>query len=105
MGSKNCGRSWVVRAGPFDMRCGFVLVGLLSSDLSAQVVGARGPSAASYKPSADQRPTTDAMQLAGRVNAAVKSVCGANCPEVAVFRNDTAAQVMLIASGGQAKLV
>ena len=73
--------------------------------LGAQVQCALGPGASSYKASADQRPTGDAMELAGQANAAVKAICGANCPTIALFRNATAANTMLIAAGGQAKLV
>jgi hypothetical protein len=82
-----------------------LLVSLLSLSVSAQVVCALGPGASSYQASADQRPTSDAMQLAGQMNAAVKSICVSNCPAVMVLRNTTAANAMLIADGGQAKLV
>jgi hypothetical protein len=44
------------------------------------------------------------MLLAARVNTAVKTICGSNCPAVAVFRNTTATNAMLIAEGSQAKL-
>ena len=81
------------------------LVCLLSLGASAQVVCALGPGAAAYKPSADQRPTGDAMLLVSRVNAAVKTICSSNCPGVTVFRNATAAGAMFIANAGQAKLV
>jgi hypothetical protein len=76
-----------------------------SSSAGAQVVCALGPGAASYKSSADQRPTSDAMQLAGRVNAAAKTICASNCPAVMVLRNATAANAMLVADAGQAKLI
>jgi hypothetical protein len=55
----------------------------------AQVVCALGPGVASYQPAADQRPSSDAMQVASRVNVAEK----------------TAPNAALIANGGQAKLV
>jgi hypothetical protein len=71
----------------------------------AQIVCTLGAGASAYKPAADQRPSGDAMQLAGRVNAALKTICAANCPETALFRNPTAANAMLIAAAGQAKLV
>jgi hypothetical protein len=83
----------------------WMLVCLLSFRASAQVVCALGSGAGSYKASTDQRPTNDAMQLAGRVNIAVKTICGSNCPAVALFRNTNAANAMLVAEGGQAKLV
>jgi hypothetical protein len=70
-----------------------------------QVICVLGPNAASYKPSDDQRPTSDTMQLAMRVNAAEKTICASNCPEIALLRNQTAANVELIADSGQAKLV
>ena len=40
-----------------------------------------------------------------RANAAAKTICGSNCPEVVVFRNPTAPNLMLIADAGRAKLV
>lgn len=78
---------------------------LLPLTAPAQIVCALGPGASAYKPAADQRPSADAMQLAGRVNAALKSICAANCPETAMFRNTTAPNVMLVAVAGQARLV
>ena len=66
---------------------------------------ALGPAVSSYKPAEDQRPTSDAMQLANRVNAAVTTICGSQCPTMAVFRNATATNAMLIADTGRAKLV
>jgi hypothetical protein len=72
---------------------------------AAQVVCALGTDVSSYKPGEDQRPTPDAMELANRVNRAVQSICGTNCPSIEVFRNPTAANAMLIADAGQAKLV
>lgn len=73
--------------------------------LKAEIVCALGPDAASYKAGADQRPTSDALQLASRVNAALKTICGAQCPTMALFRNTTAPNAMLMADAGQAKLV
>ena len=82
-----------------------LLVCFLPVSANAQVICALGSGASSYQPSADQRPSSDAMQLVARVNAAVKNICGSNCPEVAVLRNATAANAMLIADGAQARLV
>jgi hypothetical protein len=45
------------------------------------------------------------MQLAARLNAAVKMICADNCPGVMLFRNSTAANAMLVAEGSQVKLV
>jgi hypothetical protein len=77
----------------------------LLAPLKAEIVCALGPGAASYKPASDQRPAGDAMQLAGRVNAAVKTICGSQCPSLAMFRNATAPNAMLINDAGQGKLV
>jgi hypothetical protein len=86
-------------------KCGTgLLAGLLSFSAHAQVLCSLGP-ASSYKSSADQRPSSDAMQLVGRVNAAVKTICQSNCPGVMVLRNTTAANAMLIVDRSQAKLV
>lgn len=71
----------------------------------AEVVCALGQGASSYKPASDQRPSPDSMQLAGRVNAAMKAICSDHCPEMALFRNPTAANMMLIAGSGDAKVV
>ena len=78
---------------------------LLPVGAVAQVVCALGPGTASYQPSADQRPSGDAMQVAGRVNTAEKTICSTNCPGVALFRNPTAPNAALIVNAGQAKLV
>ncbi|MCU1335990.1 MAG: hypothetical protein JWO19_1571 [Bryobacterales bacterium] len=72
---------------------------------AAQVICVLGSGASSYKASADQRPSADAMQLVARANAAAKTICVSNCPEVVVFRNTTASNLMLIADAGRAKLV
>jgi hypothetical protein len=85
-------------------RCPLMMC-LLAVSASAQVMCTLGPGASSYKASADQRPSSDAALLAGRVNTAAKTVCGSNCPGVSLFRNTTAANAMLIAEGSQAKLV
>jgi hypothetical protein len=45
------------------------------------------------------------MQLAGRVNAAVKTICASMCPEVMIVRNSTAPRAMLIANAGRGRLV
>ena len=72
---------------------------------ATEIVCALGPNASSYNAYSDQRPTGDAMQLAGRVNAALVSACRPNCPTVAMFRNPTAPNIMVIKTPGQAKMV
>ena len=78
---------------------------LLPLAARAQVVCALGPGASSYQPGADQRPTHDVMELAGRVNTALKTICSPHCPSTALLRNATAANAMLVADSGHAKLV
>jgi hypothetical protein len=78
---------------------------LLPLAAAGQVVCALGLGAAGYKASEDKHPTADAMQLVGATYAAGKSVCGANCPEVILFRNTTASDVMLVNDAGRAKIV
>ncbi len=82
-----------------------LLIFLLPVVAMAEVVCTLGPGIASYQPSGDQRPSSDAMQIAGRLNAAEKQICGANCPEVGLFRNTTAPHAALIVNPGEAKLV
>jgi hypothetical protein len=48
---------------------------LLALSARGEVVCALGQGASSYKPVSDQRPSPDSMQLAGRVNAAMKAIC------------------------------
>jgi hypothetical protein len=72
---------------------------------AAEVVCALGPDASSYKASADQRPTSDAMEMARRMNAALSPICSPKCPQIAIFRNPTAANAMLVVTSDQAKFV
>lgn len=87
------------------MRVTATLLLLLPWAAHGEVVCALGATASSYKPSQDQRPSSDALQLAGRVNAALKAICADHCPAVALFRNASAANAMLIAERGDGKLV
>ncbi len=84
---------------------GLLCAFLLPLSAAAEVVCALGPDAASYDASADQRPTSDAMEMARRLNAALSPVCSPMCPQIAVFRNATAANAMLIVTPDQAKFV
>jgi hypothetical protein len=78
---------------------------LLPLCAAAEVVCALGPVAPSYDANKDERPSADAMQLAGKVNAALSTTCSPKCPEIAVLRNITAANAMLIVTSDQAKIV
>jgi len=103
-----CANESAVRAAHSDMarRSGLLLSAmLLPWAASAQVVCALAPSTASYKASEDQRPSPDAMQLASGVNTALSPVCTPRCPAIGVFRNTSAANLMLIAANGEAKIV
>ncbi len=78
---------------------------LVSLSASAEVLCALGAGASSYDAKADQRPTADAMQLAGRMNAALSPTCLPKCPQIAIFRNTTAPNAMLVVTDDQAKFV
>lgn len=78
---------------------------ILPLSAAAEVICALGPDAASYSATADQRPTGDAMDMARRLNAALSPVCAPMCPQIAIFRNATAANAMLIVNPDQAKFV
>ena len=72
---------------------------------SAQVLCTLGAASSSYDAYADQRPTSDAMELAGQVNAALAPVCTPNCPVVALFRNASVPKAIMVVASGQAKLI
>jgi hypothetical protein len=85
-------------------------VGLLCAFLpafsaTAEIVCALGTGASSYNANADQRPSPDVMQLAKRLNTAISPACSPKCPQIAVFRNTTAANAMLVVTADQAKFV
>jgi hypothetical protein len=84
---------------------GLLCAFLLSFSVSAEVLCALGSGASSYDAKADERPTGDAMQLAGRMNAALSPTCSPKCPQIAIFRNATAANAMLVVTADQAKFV
>jgi hypothetical protein len=87
------------------MKTGALIALLLPFTAAAQVVCALGSGAASYNAYMDQRPSADAMQLVGRAYTAAKNICGSNCPEVVLFRNVTASNLMLITDHQRAKIV
>jgi hypothetical protein len=78
---------------------------LLPFSVSAEIICALGSGASSYDAKADQRPTSDAMQLAGRMNAALSPTCSPKCPQIAIFRNTTAPNATLVVSADRAKFV
>ncbi|HJZ98997.1 MAG TPA: hypothetical protein VKE70_20950 [Candidatus Solibacter sp.] len=45
------------------------------------------------------------MELSGKVNAALVAMCRPNCPALALFRNSTAANLVLIKDGTQTKIL
>ncbi len=88
-----------------DRLLSLALLLALSGLAHADVLCALGPHADSYKPGSDERPSPDVMQLAKRVNTALTPICSPKCPEIAVYRNPTAANAMLIVTSDQAKIV
>src|SRR5436309_10525400 len=72
---------------------------------AARVLCALGSTASPYNAYLDQRPTGDAMELSGKVNAGLVAMCRPNCPTLALFRNSTAANLMLIVDAGRAKIL
>jgi hypothetical protein len=78
---------------------------LISSGATAEIICALGAGASSYDANADERPTGDAMQLAGRMNAALSPTCQPKCPQIAIYRNATAPNAMLVVTADQAKFV
>jgi hypothetical protein len=85
--------------------CYLLCASMLPFGASAEVICALGSGAASYDAKADQRPAGDAMQLAGRMNAALSPICSPKCPQIAIYRNTTAANAMLVVTAEQAKFV
>jgi hypothetical protein len=85
--------------------CYLLCASLLPCGASAEVVCALGSGASSYDAKADQRPTSDAMELAGRMNAALSPTCSPKCPQIAIYRNTTAPNAMLEVTADQAKFV
>jgi hypothetical protein len=80
----------------------FSSVTLLAAD---QILCSLGPGTSSYNAYSDERPTPDAMELAGKVNGGLGSVCRPNCPTMSMFRNKSAPNLMLLVASGQAKIV
>ncbi len=78
---------------------------LLPIAASAEVICALGAGASAYKASSDDRPSADTMQIIRRVDAAFAPFCLPKCPEVAMLRNSTAANLMLTADKDSAKLL
>ena len=70
-----------------------------------QILCSLGSSTATYNAYSDERPTPAAMELAGKVNAGLGAICRPNCPTMAMFRNTSDANVMLLVTSGQAKIV
>jgi len=77
----------------------------LLSGAGADVICALGPGAAAYDRKSDQRPTADAMELARTMNKALAPNCTPQCPQIAIFRNPTAPNAMLLVTAEQAKFV
>jgi len=85
--------------------CYLLCASLLPFSANAEVVCALRSGAFSCDAKADQRLSGDAMQLAGRTNAALSPTCSPKRPQVAIYRNPTAANAMLVVTADQAKFV
>jgi len=73
---------------------------------AVQIVCTLGSPNAAYNAYSDQRPSADAMQLAGQVNGVLVSACRPHCPTIAMFRNPTAPNaVLIIEDSSRAKIV
>jgi hypothetical protein len=70
-----------------------------------EIVCRLGPAIPAYNAYSDERSSADALELAGKVNAALVSACRPNCPRISMFRNPTASNLMLIRAADQTKLV
>jgi hypothetical protein len=70
-----------------------------------QILCSLGADTSVYNAYSDERSTPDAMELAGKVNAGLGSICRPNCPTMAMFRNATSPNLMLVVASGQAKIV
>jgi len=69
-----------------------------------QVVCRLGPPDPPYNAYSDQSSSPDALELAGKVNAALRSFCIPKCPRISMFRNATASNLMLLRTPEQMKL-
>jgi hypothetical protein len=78
---------------------------MLFGAAGVEIVCALGPGAENYNPASDQRPTADAMEMAAGLSTAMSSICAPKCPAVPLFRNPTAANVMLVFTSGGPKVV
>jgi hypothetical protein len=78
---------------------------LLPVAASAEIVCALGTGTSAYQPSADQRPSSDTMQIVRRVDEAYKSICLPKCPGAALLRNATAPNLMLSVNADGGKIV
>jgi hypothetical protein len=70
-----------------------------------QVVCRLGPPDPPYNAYSDQSSSPDALELAGKVNAALRAYCIPRCPRISMFRNATASNLMLLRTSEQMKLV
>jgi hypothetical protein len=70
-----------------------------------EIVCRLGPADPPYNAYKDERSTGDALELAGKVNAALASSCRPNCPTISMYRNSTASNLMLIRDEDRVKLV
>jgi hypothetical protein len=85
--------------------CAFCVPPLLLCAAANQILCSLGPGTSNYNTYSDERPTPDAMELAGKVNGGLGAICRPNCPTMSMFRNTSAPNLMLVVASGQAKIV
>ena len=77
---------------------------LLPASAATEIVCALGANSSAYNASQDQRPSPDTMQIVHRVDEAYRPICQPRCPQAAMFRNATAANLMLLVSADGGKM-
>ncbi len=70
-----------------------------------QILCTLDPKTTTYNAYSDQRPSPDAMQLAGPVNTSLAAICAPRCPRISLFRNPTAANAMMVASPESLRII
>jgi hypothetical protein len=81
-----------------------LLLPLSPAGAAPAAVCALGPDVSSYNAYEDQPPSADAMQLARQASAALVPLCSPKCPALAINRNPTAPNAILLVESGRAKM-
>lgn len=81
-----------------------LLLPLLTAAAPPGVACALGPAVSAYDAHGDEPPSADTMQLARQASAALVPLCAPTCPALAINRNATAPNAILIVESGRAKM-